>query len=162
MAFIQFAKTQMLQILDTSEKQDLGGFQPATNGELKHVTVSLCKIGALTSSMTVKLGLHLSTDFTSQFAFSDELLVTAIEAAETNITTDTWRAIVRFDFSSINLNKNQLYIFSLQTTNYTRIADTNYLAVVRDEPFPVYSLPGASYGLQLPANKAVFAFQEST
>ena len=160
MAFLQFSKTQMIQAIDTSEKLDLGGFQPATNGELKHVTLGLLKVGLLSSSMTVKLGLHLSTDFTAQFAFSSEIFVTNIEAGNADITTDTWRAIVRFDFARQNINKNQNYRFSLQTTNYTRVGDTSYLAVVRDEPFPIYSLPGATYGSTYPASKAVFSFQE--
>jgi len=150
----------MCEAMDSSEKLDLGGIQPAKNGELKHVTLGLAKIGALSSSMTLKLGIHLSTDFTSQVAFSDEIFVTNIEAAEINITTNTWRAIVRFDFSRPNLNKNQSYRFSLQSTNYTRIADTNLIYVIRDEPFPIYSIAGASYGIEFPSSKALFAFQE--
>jgi len=162
MAFLQFPKVQMINAIDTGEKLDLGGFQPAANGELRHVTIGLLKVGVLSGSAAVKLGIHLSTDFTAQFAFSDEIFISAIEAASADITTDTWRAIVRFDFARINLNKNQEYRFSLQTSTYTRIGDTNYIGVTRDEPFPIYSLAGAAYGAEYPASKAVFAFQEPT
>lgn len=162
MAFLQFPKIQMIQPIDSSEKLDLGGFQPVNNGELRHVTLGLFKIGSVPTSTKLKLGLHLSTDFTSQFAFSDEIFMTSIESEEDNITTDTWRAIVRFDFNRVNLNKNQEYRFSLQTVDYTRTGNTAYIGVVRDEPYPVYAIAGANYGIEYPASKAVFAFQEPT
>ena len=162
MAFLQFAKTQMIQAMDSGETLNLGGFQPAVNGELRHVTLGLLKVGSLISATTLQMGIYLSEDFSSAYATSDSIFVTDIEAAEADITGDTWRAIVRFDFSRPNLNKNQLYYFALIPGSYTRTGDTNYLGVVRDEPYPIYSLAGANYGIEYPASKAVFAFVEPT
>ncbi len=162
MAFLQFAKKQMIEALDTSEKMDLGGIQPSQSGELKYITIGLFKLGSLAAATKVKIGLHLSTDFTAAYAFSDEIFITDIESAEDNITTDTWRAVVRFDFNRPNINKNQEYRLSLQTVDYTRNGNTAYLGSVRDEPYPIYSLAGANYGIEYPASKALFAFQEPT
>jgi hypothetical protein len=162
MSYLQFPKTGVVAVLDTGDKLDLGGFQPATNGELRHVIINMMKVGTLSGSVACKIGLHLSDDFSTSYAESDQFFISAIESEVDGSDKTRWRAWVRFDFNRPNLNKNQLYRLSLQLPNYTRNGDTFYIGAIKDDPNnPIYA-NGVSglHEINLPLAKSVMSYQE--
>ena len=163
MSNLEYPEFSTVRVLDSADKLNLGGFQPTPNSELKHCVVHLYKNGTLPAGVKVKLGLHLSTDFTVQFAFSNEFFLSTVEALVDNsgvASRDFWRAWIRFDFSRINLNKNQLYVLSLQTDSYTRVGDTFFIGAIADDVLnPIYvNGTSGNHSWQLPVGKSVFAF----
>lgn len=148
-------------MLGTSEKLDLGGFLPAANGELAHIRQDLFIRGTHAGSAALFLGLHLSTDFTAAFAVSNSIFILDMGSPLVGSPTGDFVAEVRFDFSRVNLNKNQEYRLSLQSTGYTRTGDTLYVSALRDFPNPTFEISSPnSNGAAYPARKQLFAFQE--
>jgi len=163
MSILQFPKILQVHVLGTGEKLDLGGFQPAVNGELEHVTLFLHATGTVPGIAQLFLGLHLSTDFSVSFATSTAFFATTIGSAISGTPTGDWNAVTRFDFGRPNLNKNQEYRLSLQSIDYTRVGDTFFIGAARDFPFPIYELAvPKTFGAEYPAYKSVLAFVEPT
>ena len=52
-------------------------------------------------------------------------------------STPNWLGYVRFDFSQPNVNQHTTYYLALKLTNYTRNADTFFIASMLDAPVEV-------------------------
>lgn len=164
MSYLQFRSQDSIRVADTGDIVSLGGFQPANNGELRHIVLNIYKHGTLPTATKMKMGLHSSSDLTTAYAFSDEFFVSTIENSIEGNDLTYWRAWVRFDFGRPNLNKNQLYYMSLQFTDYIRDADNFYIGVVGDDPNDLIYATGVenTHTFNLPSGKSVIAYQERT
>lgn len=161
MSYLNFSETLFVQALDTSEKLNLGGWQSLVSGELAHITLNMFGTANLSGSAAVKIGVHLNTDFTGQYVFSDEFFIKDVPT-ELGAATSPFLAYVRFDFDRVPINKNQLYYFSLQTSSYTRTGDTHYIGVVKEYPDPIYDFSLSSNITIRPAQRSHFSYQVAT
>lgn len=158
MSYLNFSDKLFIHTLDTAEKLNLGGWKSLVSGELAHITLNMFGTANLEGAASVKMGIHLSTNFAGQYAFSDEFFIKDVPTA-LGESLEPFLAFVRFDFNRIPINKNQLYYFSLQTSGYTRDADTRYIGVVKEYPDPIYDFTLSSNILIRPAQRSHFSYQ---
>jgi len=161
MSFLNFSQRLMVQVVDTGEKLDLGAIRPSKSGELQHVRVAMAAFGDMQGSVSARVGLHLSNDFTAAYALSNAFFLTSVEARLAGTPTDYWLGEIRFDFARPNINKNITYRLSLQLTGYTRSGETFWVGAIRDYPFPnkEVAVPG-NYATLYPARTQLFSLQE--
>jgi len=158
MSYLNFSDKLFVKALDTGEKLNLGGLQGAASGELTNITLNMYGTADLSGTASVKIGIHLNTDFTGQYAFSDEFFIKDVPTQLGDISSP-FLAFVRFDFNRIPINKNQLYYFSLQTSGYTRTGNTHYIGVVLEYPDAIYDISLSNNILIRPAQRSHFALQ---
>lgn len=141
MAFTQFPATLAVRTIDSNESFSLGKFTMSENLELNSVRVSLYKHGIAGGSETLKLDLYSGLE-----AESPGIYVSSNTISLSDVTTENYFLFdLRFDFSLTNLTSGLSYFFKLTTANYTRNADTYYLAGVKDGPYQIYTGNSTGY-----------------
>jgi hypothetical protein len=129
-----------VQPFDTSEVVQLGRYKLSEGMELTYAMLQILKVGTAGGSETLTLKLFGSSDYagTAIATSTAGVLATAMSGLGTNPIAD-----IRFDFARQNLNPNLWYYAAIVTANYTRNANTYYLAAVEDWPFPRNTISGA-------------------
>lgn len=136
MAFNNFFEGKVVNVFDSNETIELGQFKPSVNGELGNIRAELLVHGNFSSNERIRCKIGQSSDDSAPYATSEWVNVTSFD--DSNGSND-WIGWVRFDFNRENINKNQTYYIWLETDNYTRVGDTNYIAVSFDYPYPTYA-----------------------
>ena len=136
MAFKDFAETQYIKTIDTSESISFGSFSVVNSMELAHIRSALMITGVsnLSGNEQVRLKIYTDPAFTSLLYTSDYANLSDI----TDIGTTNWFGWIRIDFNRENINANLTYYVQLETLNYTRNAETFWIGFSHDFPFPVY------------------------
>ena len=138
MSFTDFAETQYIKSIDTSETPRMGSFKVATSGELKYMRVKLYVNGTLGGSEQIRLNICGDAACTSALITSDWSDISDIVDEDGVATTGNWLGWVRIDFSRENINKNITYYVSAEFNNYTRNAETFWLGLSYDFPYSIY------------------------
>jgi len=136
MSFLNFANELYVKTFDSTEAPRMGSFSLATSGELQYIRTVLFinGVSSLGGSEQVRIKLYGDSDHANLLYTSAWSSISDI----TDIGSTNWIGYFRLDFSKENLNANITYYVSIETQNYTRNADTFYLGVPYDFPFPIY------------------------
>ena len=138
MGFLDFADTQYIKTIDTSETPNMGSFSVTDNGELKYMRVKLFVNGTLGGTEQIRLKIYSDAALTSVLYTSDWSEISNITDENGVIATGDWFGWIRMDFNRESINKNLTYYVEAEFNNYTRNLDTYYLGLAHDFPFPVF------------------------
>lgn len=131
MSLKDFAKVQYVKTIDTSEVIKIGSFKDISNGELAHIRLLFYIKGLLSGTEKFRTKVYSDAGFT-------QLLYTSSWSDFSTASVGNWLGWIRSDFARENINKNLTYYVSCELTGYTRNADTFYIGVARDWPWPIY------------------------
>jgi hypothetical protein len=120
-------KGQWARVHDsTSDIVDCGSFTPDKNGLLKHIKIGFLKHSA---NGKFRVRLHTSRNYTRIYAQSE-----LIDLSE--IKFNLYTGQVRFDFlKDVNILNGVKYYVTIESADYTRIADTNFVAWIHDHAY---------------------------
>lgn len=130
MPFSRFPNRNMWLVKETSDLLQLGWFRVGEATELKYAQLTLLKIGAHGSTERVRLKLYPDSAYTTAIYTSDWVNIADLSG----ISASNWIGWVRFDFTRKHLATTQTYWMALESENYTRNADTHYMAIKTDWP----------------------------
>mgnify|MGYP001809874110 CR=1 FL=1 len=123
MSFTPFPDTGYFFVLNEPEHY-VGAFNLAESIDLKHIQTVLFIRGALGGTEQLRLNLYGTTSISSTpIATSDWFSLSSIGGY-----TNNWIGNVFFDFDGAPINPNLDYFVGIESNNYTRNADTFYLA----------------------------------
>ena len=146
MSFSQYADKQDFIVLRGS-KIAMGIIDLGADTELSNILLTFFKTGSLVGSEQLRINLYSSDRYESSFAQSDWVSVSDI----TNLATN-WLGWLRFDFSRIDIDKDNLIYAEIETQNYTRVGDTFWMGIGLDWPVLVNTFDsndGAPAALQI-------------
>ena len=137
MSFSDFRDTSYFKTIDTAEKIELGSFNPSVHRQVEYMRICIFihNISITTQSLRINV-LSAYNDPVPMFssAWSD--------LGDISNLSSYWIGWVRFDFSQQFMSSDLTYYLELETNNYTRTADTNYLAARLDDPLSINILSG--------------------
>jgi hypothetical protein len=105
--------------------------------ELKWIRQVIFVHGVAGGSEQLRLGLYSRSDLTGLVINSDWAEVADWVSEIGNANGDYQIGFMRFDFERQHLDSDTEYHLAIETNNYTRNADTFYLAAISDWPDPV-------------------------
>lgn len=161
MGFLDFAETQYIKTIDTGEQPRMGTFKVTQNSELKYMRVKPYIQGTLVGTEKIRLKIYSDTTFTSLLYTSSWSNLYEVVDENGDVATGDWLGIIRIDFNRENLNKNITYYVVAELTGYTRNADTFYIGLSYDFPFPIYD-NGQSLYYNHPIAFEIFTYIERT
>lgn len=134
MSVFNFSETQYVKSVDTGELVRCGGFQVNENAELGYVRSLLYIKGALTGTEKIRTKFYLDANHTMLLYTSDwsPFLISEIPG--------NWFGWVTTSYNNENLNPNITYYIEVEFTGYTRNAESFYIGVCRDFPYPIYKI----------------------
>jgi hypothetical protein len=125
MSYLQFPSETYLKVI-AATGETLGSFTVTDNTDLLYVVVNMYIKGTIVGGERMRLNLYASEAMNDPVATSDWLYWSDI----TDIGTGNYLGWLRFDFSGYPVSNAYPYYVKIETTNYTRNADTYYLAAV--------------------------------
>lgn len=132
MSLKQFPEDFYILIKESTDLS-LGSVVSGNNLELAHIRIQLFKHGTIAANTRMRLSIKSNEGASSAIAVSDWANTSDI----TFFTSGDWLGRVRFDFARQNISEDTTYYVYLETENYTRNADTDYLGVAYDWPLKV-------------------------
>ena len=134
MAFLDFASTQYVRTIDTSEELRIGSFQTQDNFELSYIRLT-AYIEGLDKISSEKVGIKIYSDDTYKHVIATS---TAMSLSDIVGTGSRWLGWIRVDFNRENINKKLIYYPVVYTQNYTLDPVNVTLAFAYDFPYPIY------------------------
>jgi len=128
MAFSPFPDNGYFYVLDLT-KEYVGSFNLAQSMELKHIQTTLFIRGATAGTEELRLNVYGTQQIDSTPICSSSWFNIASGVGS---YTNNWIGNVFFDFSGTPINQNLDYYLAVETSGYTRNANTFYLAVRLD------------------------------
>ena len=131
MAFLDFPSQLQVNVLDNevNDAAQLGSFTMTDTTELKNIRTFLVKHGNAGGSEVLRLKLSLSNDVTRASIVSEDITLSEVS------TDEYFVGWFNFDFGRQQLDPDLTYFVFLEYENYTRNADTYYLAYAFDDVF---------------------------
>lgn len=140
MAFKQFSAVQYIKVFDTGEEVKAGSFlQTQNNAEIQYMRVGIYVNGNLSGNEQIRVNMYSNPGANRLLFRSSWSDISNCEDENGNKITGDWIGLIRCDFARQNINKNINYYPSVELNNYTRNADTFYIGLTRDYPFPRYT-----------------------
>jgi hypothetical protein len=127
---ISFRSDQYIKVLDTGEAYHGATFTVDEAQEIGHVRLVLYKHGTHAGTERLRVKLYHASDLTKLYATSEWSDLADISSLGAN-----WIGWLRFDFDREWLSPSETYYLAVETTGYTRNADTFYLGFALDRSF---------------------------
>lgn len=149
-----FAATQFIKSFDTNEQIKKGGFKINQDGEWGYMGHVIYIHGGLAGTEKIRTKLY-SDDTHSNLLYTSDW--TDISETQKLSGSDGWFGYIRNKFNDENLNGALWYYAGVELTDYTRNAETFYIGLTRDFPFPIYKItPTPAYFYEHPLATQIF------
>lgn len=135
MAFTQFPNIGYFRPLDTDTITQMGYFNIDAGTELKHMMLTVYMNAPVSSPFTSRINVYGTAALDTPIFRSD--WVTISSATLVPSYTTGWLGNIYYDFSGNPLNPNIDYYMGIETSGYTRIADSYYFSFNLDWYSPV-------------------------
>jgi hypothetical protein len=135
MSFLQFPKQQYYRVLNTDTVTKLGSFLLEDGTEIKNMVVWGFVRGVIPSPFNFRINIYGNNVNTTPLFSSDWAILSA--STLINNTTglayvNNWIGYFYVDFGGKSLNPNSTYYISVETSGYTRVADSFYFGINLD------------------------------
>lgn len=138
MSVKDFAKVQFIKSIDTGEEIKKGGFRINQDGEWGVMGHIIYIHGDLAGNEKIRTKLYSDPDHLNHLYTSEW---TNVSEAQKLFGSDGWFGYIRNEFvNGENINGTLWYYAGVELTNYTRNAETFYIGLARDFPFPIYKI----------------------
>lgn len=140
MATERFPAVQYFKVFEDDEEFLCGGISGQLNQQLAQIVFVLYKHGAHTGTERMRSKIYHDSALTKLYATSDWFDLADIDTnpGDGEVLDTYWRGRVAMTFASKPwLDSQSTYFVSMEIDNYTRNADTFYMAIMYDWPFPV-------------------------
>lgn len=128
----EFSEELYIKTIDTSEKIQCGKFTTAVDTEIEHMRIMIYINNITVTTERMRINVMSKYGHANPLYSSDWSDLSGI----TNIAA-YWVGWLRFDFNGKFFDSDIDYFLELETGNYTRTGDTNYLGAALDYPFEV-------------------------
>lgn len=135
MSYLQFPQINRLKVVDASGEH-IGAFQVAAAIFLKHIVLNTYVKGTAGASAKMRLHVYSSTNYDVPLVSSDWVTLSDIDG----FNGGNWLGFLRFDFTGHSLSPNFYYQMRLETSGYTRNANTHYISLSLDYAVPISNL----------------------
>lgn len=125
MSYLQFPAANVLKVV-AATGEDLGSFTVAANTDITYIVLNMYIHGTIVGDERMRLNLYASSYKNDPVTTSDWLYWSDIDG----IGTGNYLGWLRFDFNGHHISSEYPYYMSIETANYTRNADTYYLAAL--------------------------------
>lgn len=139
MSILNMPRDQVFHIIQGTDVLELGSLTLTAATELRHLVLTLVKIGTRVGSERVRAKVFSDSAYSTLVATSDWATLADIETALSATSSQSWTARVRFDFGRTRLAASTAYYVGLSAENYTPVGDVFFVGVKADWPDQVNS-----------------------
>lgn len=137
MAYKDFPEEGYWRTLETDTITRFGYFQLLSGTEIRHIMFTFYVNGLIATPFNVRINIYGNDDqaepiFSSSWATFSSTTIVNNDFDPGIPYTDNWQGNILFDFPGYPLNPNIKYYMSVETSGYTRVADTFYVGINLD------------------------------
>ena len=128
MSYLQFPKFAHVKVIGASG-ENIGSFTLVQSTSLQHILLSTFIKGPRVGKEKMRINLYSSASRASITTSSDWVKFSEIE----DMSEKGFLGWVRFDFNGIVLNNQYPYYIDIETANYTRGGDYNFVSFLLED-----------------------------